>query len=265
MLMGGTHFQIVLTSHEFPTCGWSSATKYQFLAAGGATVGSWHTAPSTATLTAVGDTFQVVQNLATMEGVQCTSKVASSIAVISPNGAKVAVALSRPQGVCVNGTTQWSTLSPTAFPKPPACSMLTVSVGQSNGAAGTIYYPLVLLNPTSAACTISGIPTVQPTSRRTSGSSYSPVGPAARKLNLSAQGLGNPVRLAPNASASVAFGVSETGNYTPSDCVAKAAKSVTLSIGAVHGIWTPMSISVCTKLASTSVSGVSPTTTGEAP
>jgi Domain of unknown function (DUF4232) len=59
--------------------------------------------------------------------------------------------------------TKTVTASPTATPSGPGpclTSDLRLAVGQENGAAGTIYYPLDFTNMSSAACTMYGYPGV---------------------------------------------------------------------------------------------------------
>ncbi len=60
-------------------------------------------------------------------------------------------------------STRTVTVTPTATPSGPGpCSTgnLRFAVGRSNGAAGTIYYPLGFTNASSAPCTMYGYPGV---------------------------------------------------------------------------------------------------------
>jgi hypothetical protein len=260
-LPGGATVRLVLTSHYFPTCAWSYGTAFQFLSASGSAVGVSHSLPSPASRAPalVYDTFQVVERLSTMEGVQCTSREASALAVTTPNKSRVVVHFPETVGVCVNGTTHWTTLALPKFPRQKNCAptALRVSVGRANGAAGTIYYPIEFKNVGGTQCVVSGTPSLQPTTGALAGVAHIFVGPRAKVVKLAAQGYGDPVRLAPGQSASASFGVSESGNYSASACVAKNAQS--LSVGLATGNWwVRLSISVCTKLASTSISGVVP-------
>jgi hypothetical protein len=84
------------------------------------------------------------------------------------------------------------------------------------------------------------------------------VGPRAHVTNLSSQGYGDPVRLSPGKSATASFGASESGNYTPSTCVAKKAQSLSVGLGQIGNWWVRLAVSVCTKRASTSIGGVVP-------
>lgn len=124
-------------------------------------------------------------------------------------------------------------------------SAMSVSRGTSQGAAGTIYTPLVFTNH-GAACAIWGVPSVQPVA----GAAHRPVGPAAHNQSMGEM----PMRhvLATGRSVSAAFGVVETSNFTPSRCVARHANGVLVSLGGfVRRTFVPMSISVCTTRAST--------------
>jgi hypothetical protein len=82
---------------------------------------------------------------------------------------------------------------------------------------------------------------------------------------MSSSGYGNPIRLAPGQRASAAFGVSETGNYPPSACVPRNAQSLDIGLAGVGGWWLALKTSVCTKRASTSISGVVPMGSGPYP
>jgi len=87
------------------------------------------------------------------------------------------------------------------------------------------------------------------------------------KADLSAEGLpaGDAVRLVPKAQASAAYGVAETGNFTPSQCVAANFKSLEVTLGGVGSWWVALAGSTCTLLASTSVTGVVPGSSGLTP
>jgi len=116
-----------------------------------------------------------------------------------------------------------------------------VTHGAAQGTAGTIYYPIVFTN-TGATCAIFGVPAVQPVV----GSMHHAVGPLARSLSMGEM----PVRhvIAKGQSVSVAFGVVETGNYTPSTCVARSANGVVITLGDfVHSRYVHLAIIVCTK------------------
>ncbi|MHB1208173.1 MAG: DUF4232 domain-containing protein [Acidimicrobiales bacterium] len=262
---GGTTVRVVMLSHVFPTCQWSSATRYQFLNTQSQPIGNAVVYPS-ARNTSVNATFQVVQNISTTEGVLCTSKVAAYLAVIGPRSRRV-VRLASTIGVCVGGTTKWTTVDSLSFPVADKCarSSLRLGIGQSEGAAGTIYYPLVFTNIGGIACTISGIPRVQPSTGTSSNSTHVPVGPKAALRDFSASGYGQSIRLAPRAQASAAYGVAQSANYPRSRCEPANFAGVTVQLAGIGQWWTSLSSSTCTKVVSTFVTGVVPTTTGAPP
>lgn len=270
---GGSTVRLVLTSGYFPTCRWASATTYQFASSSGVAVGSKVSLASTKGLAVpqqpwlVDDTFQLIQNVLTEEGVVCTQKQASFVKVTSPGGGRLLVRLGRTLGVCVNGTTKWTSLSSLTFPRPVTCTSadLRLSVGESDGTAGTIYYPLVVENVGSHACVLSGTPSVQPTTGSLAGVAHILVGPRATNRTIAGSGDGDPIRLSPGAKASAPFGVVETGNFTPSQCVAMKFESLSVGIASVSGgasWWVPLSSTTCTHLASTNISGFVPGVTG---
>jgi hypothetical protein len=257
---GGSTARLVFTNRYFPSCQWSSAFGYQFLTVKGSPIGPVRSSSGAVTSTNLFDTFQVVVNVTTMEGVVCKQQVATSVQLITPGGGELAIPLRRTLGVCIGGVTNWTTVSEPVFPKPARCASgsIKVSVGAASGAAGTTYYPLRFTNIGTVACTVSGIPTVQPTSGAQENVARVNLGPPARALDMSSSGYGNPVRLAQGQRASAAFGVSQTANYPPSTCVARNSRSLDIALASVGGWWLALKISVCTKLASTSISGVVP-------
>ena len=143
----------------------------------------------------------------------------------------------------------------------PNCvsAQLRVSLATPQGAAGTIYVPVVITN-TGRACQIWGVPAIQPvvvtTARR-----FTPVGPRARNTSIGQM----PVRhvVAKGKSLRDAVGVTETGNYPPSTCRARNATGVVVSLGGfLTGVYVPLKISVCTRLASTTTRLIAAGTTG---
>jgi len=132
----------------------------------------------------------------------------------------------------------------------PKCTpgQISLRVGPANGAAGTIYHPIIFTN-TGATCVIEGVPALQP--GKLSGTSFVAVGPAAKNLSMGEMPALH--TLAKGKSVSVAFGVTETGNYTPSACKAASAPVVSVVLGsyARGTVSFKPALSVCTKLAST--------------
>ncbi len=254
-----------MASRYFPKCQWSSSTRYQFLTAQSQPIGNAVTFAGAQPAT-VNATFQVVQKVSTMEGVLCNAKVAASLAVIGANSRRV-VHLPTTVGVCVGGTTKWTSVESVSFPVPSRCvaSALKVALGQSEGAAGTIYYPLVITNIASTGCTLSGIPRVQPVTGATASAAHAPVGPKAGLRDLSASGYGQLIRLAPRARVSANYGVTESANYPSSRCAPADFAGVTVLLGGIGHWWVSLKASTCTKLTSTFVSGVVPTVNGLAP
>lgn len=122
---------------------------------------------------------------------------------------------------------------------------IKVTLGTSQGTAGTIYYPIVFTN-TGAACAIWGVPAIQPVV----GTGHRSVGPFAHSLSMGMM----PARqiLATHRSVSVAFGVVDTGNYSPSICGAKPADGVNVLLGSfITKTYVHLPIKVCTKRTST--------------
>jgi len=128
-------------------------------------------------------------------------------------------------------------------------SHLVVSHGVEQGAAGTSYLPIVFTNTGSASCQIWGAPGIQVGTLVKSV--FTPVGPAATNRNKGAMGSLHTVKK--GGSIAVNLGLTETGNYTPSTCVAKPVNAASVTLGnVVHATLRIPASTVCTKIASTS-------------
>ncbi|MDE3064771.1 MAG: hypothetical protein KGJ36_03775 [Acidobacteriota bacterium] len=135
-------------------------------------------------------------------------------------------------------------------------AQMAVTRGQSNGAAGTIYYPIVFTD-TAGSCAIWGVPAIQPVS----GPSHTKLGPPAANASMGMM----PVRhvLTKGMSVSVGYGVVDTGNYPPATCKAKNASGVIVSLAPfVRPTYVRLPISVCTKRVSTKSRLLAPGRTG---
>jgi len=120
-------------------------------------------------------------------------------------------------------------------------AQISVTHGAADGTAGTIYYSIVFTN-TGATCAIFGVPAIQPVA----GGVHHAVGPLARSLSMGEM----PARhvIAKGQSVSVAFGVIEVSNYTPSTCGMRSANGVVVNLGTfVSSRFVHLSIVVCTQ------------------
>ncbi len=252
---GGITAQLVFTSHAAPSCLWSvNSTGYQFVAANGLAIGPvvyQLPRPLTIHWVPINNGYQVVARVTTMTGVLCTINSATRLRVGVVGRAPLVVKLASPIGVCVGGTTAWTSVT-TQLPVTPRCraSALSMSLGASNGAAGTIYHALVFRNISTSACVVTGIPTVR-AMRSLAAADY--VGARARAITTAGYGL--PIRLAPGARASVAYGISETGNWPSATCAPAPAVAIAVTISGARGV-IPLKFSICTKVVSTSIRGV---------
>lgn len=124
-------------------------------------------------------------------------------------------------------------------------AQLRVSIGRSDGAAGTIYYPIVVVNR-GAACWIWGVPGVQPVV----GSSRHPLGPPAANVDIGKMPARHELRH--GAAVSDGYGVAESGNYPAARCRARNAGGVVVTLAPfIRPTYLALRISVCTRLAST--------------
>ena len=90
-----------------------------------------------------------------------------------------------------------------------ATSALNVSLGQANGAAGTVFYPLKFVNKSKVGCTLRGYPGVSAVTR-----SGKQIGRPASRISTSYK----TVTLLPGKAQSAVVGIVETGNFSPSQC-----------------------------------------------
>jgi hypothetical protein len=142
---------------------------------------------------------------------------------------------------------------------PCGASALATSLGRGSGAAGTEYVTLLITshvkgtNASTGWCTISGTPATQfgvPESVV-----FRSVGPAATKLTF--PGRGKTIVLKPGAVASVTIGVETAQNFRPSKCRMVNVSRVRLIFkSGAELFYTLRRTQVCTKLASTTTSGV---------
>jgi hypothetical protein len=112
------------------------------------------------------------------------------------------------------------TAAPALHAHVPACrsDLLRVRLGAGNGAAGTIYFPIIFTNTGAVRCSLRGFPGVS-------------------SVDAGGRQIGSPARwdasvrvrtvvLAPHGSASVAYGQAEALNYPRSRCHPVAARGL---------------------------------------
>lgn len=111
------------------------------------------------------------------------------------------------------GTASPSASAPVTGPAECATSDLKVSVGQSNGAAGTIFYNLDFTNTSGSPCVVQGYPGVSlVTASSTAGSQ---IGAAARRNPVTPS---TRITLNPGDAAHAMLGIAEAGNFPPGKC-----------------------------------------------
>jgi hypothetical protein len=142
----------------------------------------------------------------------------------------------------------------------PTChsSWLTPVLGRSGVAMGTTWYTLEIVNHSKSNCSLSGTPVARPGFLTYSMLPWANVGP--RSDSASFAGRGGTVIIRSGKLASVSFGVSTALNYPPKECAPKFVSGVQLTFTKLTpsvslDYFLPHQ-SVCTKLASTSVTGI---------
>lgn len=116
-LPGGTTVVLALrnTGPRKAACRVSGSMTAQFLSKRGAAVGRPATSPRLTQDRLLRQNRQARVSVSTMEGVQCTSRLASALRLSWARVVRV-IHLSQQVGVCVNGTTRWTTVSKISFP-----------------------------------------------------------------------------------------------------------------------------------------------------
>lgn len=173
-------------------------------------------------------------------------------------GAMTAMALALPVGA-----SQGALAFGASTPAPCRATALTPTVGRGSAAAGTGYETLLITNhvkgtnPLSGSCSLSGTPTTQFGNFVGSGGLvvFRAVGPAATKLTFA--GRGATIVVKPGAVASITVGIETAANYVPSRCHKANASRVRLVFQSGTTLYyTLRTNAVCTKLASTTTSGI---------
>ncbi|NNN09033.1 MAG: hypothetical protein HKL85_07570 [Acidimicrobiaceae bacterium] len=148
-------------------------------------------------------------------------------------------------------------------PAPCHATALAPTVGRGSAAAGTAYETLLITNyvkgtsSLTGSCSLSGTPTTQFGNFVSSGGLvvFRAVGPAATKLTIA--GRGAMIVVKPGAVASVTVGIETAANFPPSKCGKAHVSRVRLRFQSGTTLYyTLKTTAVCTKLASTTTSGV---------
>ena len=140
---------------------------------------------------------------------------------------------------------------------PCGATSLAPTVGRGSAAAGTSYETLLIKNRSLHSCTLSGIPATQFGNFVKSGSRllFKAVGPASTKDII--VGRGKTILLKSGSIASVTIGIETADNFPTSKCVKANFSRVRLVFQSQTTLYyTFPTNSVCTKLASTTTSGV---------
>jgi Protein of unknown function (DUF4232) len=123
----------------------------------------------------------------------------------------------------------------------PSCTSndLKAKVGQSEGAAGSIYVTLDFTNTSTGKCTMYGYPGVSLANGTTE------VGPGATRSTTTAASL---ITLAPNATANAVVQVADAGNYPANNCGPKPTNAIKIyPPNQTVALFVPYSTSACTK------------------
>lgn len=136
--------------------------------------------------------------------------VATTVATVVPSSSSVApvTTVSPPTTAASATTVARATTTVPSGPGPCLSTHLAGSLGGSQGAAGSVYYPLVLRNTGTSTCTLYGYPGV---SFVAPGSGQQVGAPADRR-----PGTVQTISLAPGQSAQATLAVTDAANFPPS-------------------------------------------------
>jgi hypothetical protein len=151
--------------------------------------------------------------------VACSSSShAGAPATTATTGVPATTATTAQSSTTARGSTTQASTSTSSVPSgPPACptSQLAVTLGQGDGAAGSVYFPLNFRNQGTTTCTLNGYPGVS----YVTGSSGTQVGsPATRVAVNGSATTPQVVVLAPGKSASAALREVNVANYPAATC-----------------------------------------------
>lgn len=137
-------------------------------------------------------------------------------------------------------------------------SALTFKLGRFVGAAGSTWYTLEFVNHSSKSCSLSGTPIARPGFMTYGMVPWENVGPKASTAKFA--GRGGTVVIAPSKVASVILSVATAENYLPSKCAPRSILGVQVTFSTPANRerfdFTLPRQAVCTKLASTSITGI---------
>ncbi len=142
-------------------------------------------------------------------------------------------------------------------------SALTTRLGRRGGAMGTSYQAFEMINHSTSACALSGVPLTQPGLLTGSAKTevFKSIGPKATTITFSGfPKRGGTVVLRHGTLTSVTFGMETAADFAPGQCLARTVNAVRLVFQSGRKLSSLLykihPDTVCTKLASTQTDGV---------
>lgn len=132
--------------------------------------------------------------------------------------------------------------APAAAPPICAAANLAFKLGSSEGAAGSVYDPVIMTNQSAATCRLAGFPGVS----FVAGDDGHQVGkPAGRDMSKPYQ----TVMIAPGSSAKFVVRIVEAGNYSSAACGPVKARGLRIyTPGETHSAFLPLSTDACSSM-----------------
>jgi Protein of unknown function (DUF4232) len=249
----GTGFAMAETNVGASKCSLASPLVVQFLTANGVRVTGGVSSPAFGA-NVIAPSYQGTFSVSARSATHCARRPQAVAIRVTSGTATSVVHLARAVRLCASRS-HAVTVSPVAFPHPSPCAANAIldKVGWGNGAAGTIYYAIRFQNTGLVACTVHGLPAVQPIS-----SGGAPMGPPARQDHVGHLGVPMVLGLRDGVAAWSSYGVVEAGNFPVPVCGPVDVWGIRVDLPGYGAQDLMLPVAVCTKLVSTNVVGVAP-------
>ena len=127
----------------------------------------------------------------------------------------------------------------------PACSHISASAGQSQGAAGTITGVVTVTNTGTTSCTVDGYPTVALYSGSGAPLTVTMVNGLTVSISPQAGAPPSSVTIAPSASAQFAYQISDVPVGAETSCPTSEQATTTLPGASASSPYFPLAIAPC--------------------
>ena len=162
----------------------------------------------------------------------------------TPNHVTTTTRSTAPASSSTSTSTTASTTTTTAAAS-SACTHITASAGQGQGAAGTITGVITVTNTGSSPCTANGYPKIALFSGSSAPLNVTMVNGLSVTLSPPANGAPSPVAVAPSSTAQFAYQYSDVPTGSETSCPTSETAAVTLPGATMSSSLFPLSIAPC--------------------